>query len=105
MDCIKCDICGKVLRRNYTDYVVTQFCNSEIDERKDLCIDCFHKTIDYIENNPLKTPKRLFGSEKRLLHVLVEIYHDKAADGLTVVDMLNRIIEHELGEGYRIVRK
>lgn len=105
MECIKCDRCGKIVPKNYRDFIIFNYCNENTEVHKDLCKDCYKKTIEYIDNTPLKTPPLLLGREDRLLSVLVEIYHDNAADGLTVVDMLNRIIEHELGEGYRIVRK
>ena len=105
MECIKCDKCGKIVPKNYRDNVYLKFCNEQETVYKDLCIDCYEAVLDYIDNIPLETPPLLLGREDRLLSVLVDIYHDDAADGLTVVDMLNRIIEHELGVGYRIVRK
>lgn len=35
---------------------------------------------------------------------MVDIYHDDTADGLTADQMIQRIIDVELGKGYKIFR-
>ncbi|MGN0554979.1 MAG: hypothetical protein ACI4LI_03675 [Candidatus Fimenecus sp.] len=104
MDCVKCDRCGRVVPKNHDYYVEMNFNDDKSEVHKDICKICFENINSYIENKPLELNHLCLLRSDRLLRALVEIYHDNAVDGLTVDEMIQRIIDVELGKNYKIFK-
>lgn len=104
MDCVKCDKCGRVVPKNHDYYYTMHISDDKKEIKKDICKICFENINNYIENKPLELGGLHLARTDRLLAALVDIYHDDTADGLTADQMIQRIIDVELGKGYKIFR-